>query len=99
MENSSKCELRRCEVEAMDKIVEDLEDAAKRYNSKISCWQVNKLRGSSQSRLVPVKDRNGATITDKERVKERQGDHCESVGNWDRVAGKDKEQNEKVRDT
>ena len=32
---------------------------------------VNRLRGSNQSRLVPVKDRNVATISDKERVKER----------------------------
>jgi len=30
-----------------------------------------KPRGSSQSGLVPVKDRNRATINDKERVKER----------------------------
>ena len=49
----------------MDKIAEDLEDAARRHNSKILFWHVNKLRGSSQSGLVPVKDRNGATISDK----------------------------------
>jgi len=28
-------ELKRCEVEAIDKIFEDLEDAARRHNSKI----------------------------------------------------------------
>ena len=42
-------ELRRCGVEAIDKIVEDLEDAAKRHNSKILYWHVNKLRGNGQS--------------------------------------------------
>ena len=29
------------------------------------------LRGSSQSGLIPIKDKNGPTINDKERVKER----------------------------
>ena len=57
----------------MDKFVEDLEDAARRYNSKKFYWYVKKLRGTSQSSLVPVKDRNGATISDKEGVKERDG--------------------------
>jgi len=46
-----KYELRRCEVKAMDKIAEDLEDAARQHNSQILSWQVNKLRGSSQSGL------------------------------------------------
>jgi hypothetical protein len=64
-------ELRRSEVEAMNKIAEGLEDAARRYNSKMLYWHVNKLRGSSQSGLVPVKDRNRTTISDKERVKEK----------------------------
>ena len=35
VEKALKYELRRCEVEAMDKIAEDLEDAARRHNSKI----------------------------------------------------------------
>ena len=35
MEKTLKYELRKCEVDAMAKIVEDLEDAATRYNSKI----------------------------------------------------------------
>ena len=86
-------------MEVMDKIAEDLEDAARRHNSKILYWHVNKLRGSSQSGLVPVKDRNGATINDKERVKERWAEHFENVLNRDRVAGKDIEENEKVCDT
>ena len=58
-------------MEAMDKIAEYLEHAARRHNSKILYWQVNKLRGSSQSGLVPVKDRNEDTVSDKERVKEK----------------------------
>ena len=99
VEKALKYELRRCEVEAMDKITEDLEDVARRHNSKILYWQVNKLRGSSQSGLVPVKDRNGATISDKERVKERWVEHFENVLNRDTVAGKDIDENEKVCDT
>ena len=83
----------------MDKIVEDLEDAARRYNSKILYWYVNKLRGTSQSSLVPVKDRNGATIIDKEGIKERWVDHFEKVLNRDTAAGKDIDENEKVCDT
>ena len=58
-------------METMDKIAENLEDAARRHNSKILYWHVNKLRGSGQYGLVPVKDRNGTTISNKERVKER----------------------------
>jgi hypothetical protein len=60
---------------------------------------VNKLRGSSQSGLVPVKDRNEATISDNERVKERWTEHFESVLNCDRVTGKNMEENAKVCDT
>ena len=71
VEKLLKYELRKCEVEAMDIIAEDPEYAARRHNSKILYWHVNKLRGNSQSRLVPVKDRNRATIIDKERVKGR----------------------------
>ena len=41
----------------MDKIAADLEDVARRNNSKMLYWHVNKF--SSQSRLFPVKDRNG----------------------------------------
>ena len=57
-------------MEAMDKIAENLKDAARQHNSKILHWHANKLRGSIESRLVPVKDRNGAKISDKERGKE-----------------------------
>ena len=61
-EESIKNELRRCEVEAMDEIVKELEDAAILYNSKILYWYVNKLRERSQSGLVPVKDSNGPQL-------------------------------------
>ena len=86
-------------MEALDKIAEDLEDAARRHNSKILYWHVNKLKGSSQSGLVLVKDRNGVTISDKEKVKERWAEHFENVLNRDTVAGKDIAENEKVCDT
>ena len=66
-------------MKAMNKITKDLEDAARRENSRILYWHVNKLKGSSQSRLVPVKDRNGATNSDKERVKETWVEHFENV--------------------
>ena len=56
VEKALKYELRRCEVETMDKIAEDLDDAARQHNSKTLSWQVNKLRGSSQSGLAPLKD-------------------------------------------
>ena len=89
VDKALKHELRRCEVEVMDKITKDLEDAARRHDSKTLNWHVNKLRGNSQSGLVPVKDRNGATISDKARVKERWEEHFENVLNQDTVAGKD----------
>ena len=82
VEKALKYELRWCEVEAMDKIAEDLEGAARRHNSNILYGYVNKLRGSSQSRLVPVKDRNGAIISDKERVKERWAEHFKKYAKW-----------------
>ena len=53
------------------------------------------MKGSSQSGLVPVKDKNGSTISDKEKVKERWVEHFENVLNWDTVAGKDIDENEK----
>ena len=81
VEKALKYELRRCEVETMDKIAEDLEDAARQHNSKILYWHVNQLKGSRQSRLVPVKDRNGAKISEKEKIKERWVEHFENVLN------------------
>ena len=49
--------------------------------------------------LSQLKIKNGATIGDKERVKQRWAKHFENVLNRDRVAGKDVEENEKVYDT
>ena len=46
-------------------------------------WHFYELRGSSQSGLVQVKDRNKATINDKEKAKKKR------VLNQDTVAGKD----------
>ena len=43
----------------MDNNAKDLEDTARQHDSKILYWHGNKLRGSSQSGLVPVKDKNG----------------------------------------
>ena len=65
----------------MDRIAEDLEDATRRHISKILYWHVNKLRGSNQSGLGPVKDRKGAIISDKKRVKERWAAYFENVLN------------------
>ena len=62
VQKTLKYELRRREVEAMDKTAEDLEDAVRRHNSKILYWHINKLRGSGQSEIAPVKDRNGPQL-------------------------------------
>jgi hypothetical protein len=62
-------------------------------------WYVKKLRGSSQSGLFPVRDRNRTAISDTERPKERWADHFENVLNQDRVTGKETEVNGKVCDT
>ena len=97
VEKVLKYELSRREMEAIDRVIEDLEDVARQHNNRILYWHFNKLRGSSQSGLVPVKDRNGATISDKEKVKERWAEHFENVLNT--VAGKDSDENEKVCDT
>ena len=42
---------------------------------------------------------NGATISDKEKIKERWAEHFENVLNRDTVAGKDIDENEKICDT
>ena len=63
------------------------------------CWHVNKLNGSSQLGLVAAKDRNGAAISNKERVKERWVYDFQNVLNRNTVARKDIEENEKVCDT
>ena len=53
---------------------------------------------SSQSELVAVKDSNGTTISDKERVKGILVEHFENMLNQDTVAGKDINENKKVCD-
>ena len=68
VEKALKCELRRCEMETMDKIAEDLEDTARRYNSKI-CTGINKLRGSDQSGLVPLKIGTGPQLVIRKELK------------------------------
>jgi hypothetical protein len=83
----------------MAKVAEDPEDVARRHNSEILNLHVNRLRGSSQFRLVPVKDRNGAPISDRERVKERRAEHFKIVVNRDRVRGTDIEEHGEVCDT
>ena len=82
-------------MDPVDKISEDLEDAARWYNSKILYCHVNKLRGGGRSGLAPVKDWNGATISNKESVKGRWAGHFQNVLKRDRVAGKNVEENEK----
>ena len=48
-----------------DKIAQDLEDAARRHDSKILCWDV---RGKGQSGLVTFKNRKEAAIFHKEII-------------------------------
>ena len=62
MQKALKYELRRCEVETMVKMAEDLEDAGRRHNSKILYWHVNKLRGTSQSDLSQLKIGTGPQL-------------------------------------
>ena len=84
---------------ATDKIVEDLEDTAQWHNNKKWYWHVKKLKVKSLSGLAPVKDRNGATTSNKERIKEKWVKHFENVLNHDIVIGKDVEKVEEVWDT
>jgi hypothetical protein len=69
VEEALKYELRRCEVEAMDKIAEDLEDAARQHKSKILYLHVNKLRRSSQSDLSLLKIRTGPKLVMRKELK------------------------------
>jgi len=58
-------------VKATDTIAKGLEEVARWNNDKTLYWYFNKLRGSSQSGLAPVKDRNEATISDKKKGKKK----------------------------
>ena len=57
----------------MGQIAKDMTDAARRDNRKILFWHVNKLKRKNQSRLVPIKNRNGDKISNKKNVKKRDG--------------------------
>ena len=83
-------------MEAMDKMAGDLEDAARRHNSRILYWHTNKLRGSRQSGFIPVEKRNSATISNIGRIKEKFPGYFEDVLNSDKATRKDIEDNEKV---
>ena len=54
------------------------------------------MRGRNQNGLAPVKDRNGATISDKDGDKEGWAKQFENVLNQDRVIRKGIEENEKI---
>ena len=99
MKRESKYQLRRFEVDITNEIAKDHENPARLHSSRILYWRVNKLIKDRQSGHVPVKDRNGATISDKERINEKWEEHFENELSRDRVARKDIEENEKVYDT
>ena len=82
------------------KIVKGSEDVARWHHYNIIYWCVNKLKGIVviKSGIAYVKDRNGSTIRDKERVKKTSAEHFENVVNSDIVTGKYIEENEKVCD-
>ena len=65
MDKTLKYEFMRCDVEAIDETAENLEDTVRRHNRKILYCYVKKLRENSQYGHVPIKDRNGTTISDK----------------------------------
>ena len=66
-----------------------------RYNNQILYLRVKKLRMSSHSKLVLIKNRNGASISDKERVKERWTENLWNVINRDKYTGNVLEKNER----
>ena len=55
------------------KISEYLEYSVRWHNDRIFFRFVNKLRGTSQSELNPVKYRNGVSISDKKKELKRDG--------------------------
>ena len=82
-EEPVKIKLRKCEEEIINKIVEGLDEAARRHNKKKLYWYVNKMRNISQFGFFPAKDRNRVTVNDKERIKERWVEHIDFVLNCD----------------
>ena len=85
-----------CEVEAMDKTAEDVQDPTRQHNGKILYWYFKNLRENSKSGFVPVKFRNEASISDKESIKERYVEYLVNVLNCDKVSGNLTEKSEKV---
>jgi len=79
----------------MNKIVEGLQDVARRDNSKILYCHVKNLREISQFGLVPFKDRNRVSISDEVKVEERWAKHCKNGINPDKVMRNGIEKNEK----
>ena len=57
------------EVETIGIIVEDLDDAARQYNSKVLYYHVKKLRENNQSGFVLVKDMDRATLVINNKLK------------------------------
>ena len=57
-------------METIHKITEDREVAARWHNSKILNCYANTWRESGQLCLVLLKDRNWATVSDNEKVKQ-----------------------------
>ena len=84
-------------MEDMDKICEDLEDAARQHTSKILCWHLNKLKGSSQSGLVPG-TRMGPKLVIRKELRKDGGTFSECAKPR-YSCRKDIDQNEKVCDT
>ena len=86
MEKALKYELRRLQVEAMDKIAEDLEDAARRHNNKILYWHVNKLSRVVNPDFSQLKIGTGLQLEIR-KVKERWVELFENLLNRYTVAG------------
>lgn len=85
IEKTLKKELKKCENDFMDKIAEDLEDAAKRHNLKVMYEHVRNLSGRKKQAILPVKNEKGEQLHDKEQIKDRWSEHFKKVLNRDRV--------------
>ena len=81
-----------CEVEVMDKIAEDIEDAARWHNSEIlfPAYMLINQEGIVNLKISQLKT---GIINDKERVKERWEEHFPNVLNRNIIARKDIENN------
>ena len=86
-------------MEVLNKITEDLEDAARQHISKIFYWHINQLRGNSQSGLCQLKIGLGPQLVIRKALKRDGQKHFENVPNYDRVMGKDIVKDDKACDT